>query len=273
MTLSVQIDRVRVATATTGTGTMTLGSADTGYAGTGALVNAAVYSYCIEDGANWEVGQGTYTASGATLSRTFVDASSNSGSAISLSGAAKVFMTPTARDLAALAPLASPSFTGTAAMAGLLDLSGGSAGQVKFPASQNASADANTLDDYEEGDWTPDPRWGGNNVGMTLDSGYTFGKYTKVGRLVTIQFFVYITNKGSSTGSLTVGGLPFSPPKYILVPLAGFLATGAYCVFPMAAVQPSASALTVYRDLIVNAVTQDIYANNDSFGATFSYYI
>jgi len=42
--------------------------------------------------------------------------------------------------------IASPIITGTMNLAG---------GQIKFPATQNSSADANTLDDYEEGTWTP----------------------------------------------------------------------------------------------------------------------
>jgi hypothetical protein len=44
--------------------------------------------------------------------------------------------------------------TGTSSIAGLLDLSGASAGQIKFPATANPSSNANTLDDYEEGSWT-----------------------------------------------------------------------------------------------------------------------
>jgi len=46
----------------------------------------------------------------------------------------------------------------------LLDISGASAGQIKFPATQNASADANTLDDYEEGTWTAVLSDGTNNA-------------------------------------------------------------------------------------------------------------
>jgi hypothetical protein len=91
---------VGMTTATAGTGTMTLGSAISGYL-TPALAGVAdgdVVSYAINDGAGSEVGIGTYTASGTTLSRT-VRKSTNSNAAISLSGAALVYITPAAEDL------------------------------------------------------------------------------------------------------------------------------------------------------------------------------
>lgn len=92
---------VRMSTATTGTGTITLGSAVTGFltfAGGGA-VDGSVVSYGIQDGANSEVGSGTYTASGTTLTRTVTN-STNAGSAINLSGSAQVFITALAADFA-----------------------------------------------------------------------------------------------------------------------------------------------------------------------------
>lgn len=85
-------------TGTPGTGTITLGSAVSGYltfALAGAITGDVVY-YGIKDGAGSEVGIGTYTASGTTLSRDLVFNSTNSGSKISLSGAAEVFITPPA---------------------------------------------------------------------------------------------------------------------------------------------------------------------------------
>jgi hypothetical protein len=87
-------------TATTGTGTMTLGSAVTSYLTfSGAGVNdGEVVTYAIEDGNNREIGRGTYTASGTTLSRDTVLNSTNSGSAINLSGSAEVFITLAATD-------------------------------------------------------------------------------------------------------------------------------------------------------------------------------
>jgi len=97
----VLANRAKMATATTGTGTINLGAAVTDYqtfAGAG-VVDADVVRYVIEDGSAWEIGTGTYTASGTTLSRTVTE-SSNSDSAINLSGSAIVFIGATAEDFA-----------------------------------------------------------------------------------------------------------------------------------------------------------------------------
>ena len=78
---------------------------------------------------------------------------------------------------------------------------------ITFPATQSASSNVNTLDDYEEGTWTPSIKFGGNSVGQT---GTFQGSYTKVGRLVSIFGVASLTAKGSSTGAATLGGIPFN---------------------------------------------------------------
>jgi hypothetical protein len=84
-------------------------------------------------------------------------------------------------------------------------LNTGSTGQVKFPATQNPSSDANTLDDYEEGTWTPVV----TNTGF--GSGTLNGTYTKIGRVVTITANLQLTSVGTASGTLTASGLPFTP--------------------------------------------------------------
>jgi hypothetical protein len=93
----------RMTTATTGTGTITLGSAVSGFLtfATAGVADGDVVSYGIKDGSNSEVGTGTYTASGTTLTRT-VTKSTNSGSAINLSGTAEVYITLRAEDVNSL---------------------------------------------------------------------------------------------------------------------------------------------------------------------------
>jgi hypothetical protein len=83
---------------------------------------------------------------------------------------------------------------------------------ITFPATQSASTDANTLDDYEEGSWTP-----GQGGGMTVVGAYSSsGTYTKIGRIVTVKgvltaatSLVYTTGNGS-----LCTGLPFTPAGY-----------------------------------------------------------
>jgi len=98
--MAVLANRVRVTTSTTGTGTITLGSAATTYQtfAEAGVSNGDVVRYLIEEGTNWEVGTGTYTATGTTLSRT-VSESSNSGSAITLAGNAIVSIVSAAEDV------------------------------------------------------------------------------------------------------------------------------------------------------------------------------
>jgi len=94
------VNRAKMTTSTTGTGTITLGSAVERYQSfsDAGVTDGQVVRYTIEDGLNWEIGSGTYTASGTTLTRT-VDESSNGGAAISLSGNAVVFVTAAGDDL------------------------------------------------------------------------------------------------------------------------------------------------------------------------------
>ena len=89
-----------MSTSTTGTGTITLGSAETGYQSfaDAGVTDGDVLSYVIEDGDNFEIGRGIYTASGTTLTRGSLE-SNNSGSAITLSGNAKVFVSATVNEV------------------------------------------------------------------------------------------------------------------------------------------------------------------------------
>ncbi len=112
----VLVNRAKMTTSTTGTGTITLGSVVDGYqtfAAAGVSDGDSV-RYVIEDGtSNWEIGSGTYTASGTTLSRTPSE-SSGGGSAIDLSGDAIVFISAIASDIQPVTYVTT-TFTATAA--------------------------------------------------------------------------------------------------------------------------------------------------------------
>jgi hypothetical protein len=83
---------------------------------------------------------------------------------------------------------------------------------ITFPATQSASSNANTLDDYEEGTWTPvvsDASSGGNLA--TLNATDSTAVYTKIGNIVYWRFSVVLTSKASMTAGnvLFIQGFPF----------------------------------------------------------------
>ena len=78
---------------------------------------------------------------------------------------------------------------------------------VTFPATQVPSADANTLDDYEEGTFTP-ILYGLTTAGTTVYSDQV-GYYTKIGNLVTVFYQVTVSST-TGTGALALGGFPFN---------------------------------------------------------------
>jgi hypothetical protein len=79
---------------------------------------------------------------------------------------------------------------------------------ITFPATQSASTDANTLDDYEEGTWTPTLVYSGGSTGITYSA--QVGNYTKIGDTVRLFLYIGLSNKGSSTGSIIIQTLPFT---------------------------------------------------------------
>ena len=154
-------NRAKMTTATTGTGTITLGSAADGYQTFAAagISNGDTVRYTIEDGNNWEIGTGTYTATGTTLTRSVTE-SSNSGSAINLSGDAVVFLTLAAQDLSptvtligavtgsgTLTDLGDVSISTTATSNPTLTLSGDASGSATFTNLGNATLAVTVADD------------------------------------------------------------------------------------------------------------------------------
>ncbi len=95
---------------------------------------------------------------------------------------------------------------GTVALQGAIPNAGTG---ITFPATQSASSNANTLDDYEEGTFTPTVTLGGGSTGITYSR--QEGNYTKIGDTVRIFIVINLSNKGSSTGVINIQPLPFTP--------------------------------------------------------------
>lgn len=109
-----------------------------------------------------------------------------------------------------------PDATGTVVVSGTTPTLNG----IAFPATQALSADANTLDDYEEGTFTPSLTFGGGSTGITY--GDRRGQYVKIGQNVFVNVYILLSNKGSSTGVANINGFPFATAASIdfFAPLA-----------------------------------------------------
>jgi hypothetical protein len=120
---------------------------------------------------------------------------------LSLSGTGIITITPPATNTNRAITL--PDAAGALVVSGTTPSLNG----ITFPATQVASADANTLDDYEEGTFTP------TIIGATTAGAGTYttqvGAYTKVGRAVSIQIRLSWTAH-TGTGFMLVSGLPFT---------------------------------------------------------------
>jgi hypothetical protein len=118
---------------------------------------------------------------------------------------------------------------------------------ITFPATASGSTNANTLDDYEEGSWTPVISDGTNNATMTAISG---ARYTKIGNVVNFWCYLATTSLGSVSGALRITGLPFTVNE----PLTGGVNLfGGFCI--------TASNLNIAAgyNLSVQAQRSDIY--------------
>jgi hypothetical protein len=117
-----------------------------------------------------------------------------------------------------MATLTTPSFATTIGVGGATPAASGAG--ITFPATQSASSDANTLDDYEEGTWTPTVTSAGGGSGTTS---YATGTYVKIGSLIQYNLFVKITALSGTSGSLRIGSFPFavaSRPDFVDYPIA-----------------------------------------------------
>jgi len=124
-------------------------------------------------------------------------------SSIVISGDTSGTITIAAPAVSGTTTLTLPATTGTITTKdtnGILSVNG-----VQFPATQSASADANCLDDYEEGTFTPTDG-SGASLGITFNN----AKYTKIGRLVYISVDTIVYPSTASTATAVMASLPFT---------------------------------------------------------------
>jgi len=117
------------------------------------------------------------------------------------------------------------------------------ANAIKFPSIQVPSSDVNTLDDYEEGTWTPTVTFGGGSTGITYTQQQ--GNFTKIGNRILFDGLIILSSKGSSAGVALIVGLPLSA--------ASICYSGVSCRFT--SVLSSISGLTGYVEHASTQIT------------------
>ena len=148
---------------------------------------------------------------------------------------------------------------------------------ITFPATQSASSDANTLDDYEEGTWTPALTFGGNSVSLTYTN--RVGHYVRIGKVVYISFAISLSNKGSSSGSAYVTGMPFATQSQSLNQFFGLLT----CASNVSSWQVGASWGLMFSDSNIylrynqasgeGSLNESNFTNTSNFGFTGFYFV
>jgi hypothetical protein len=134
---------------------------------------------------------------------------------------------------------------------------------IAFPATQVPSADANTLDDYEEGTWTP-------AIGLlgTITYGNQQGRYVKIGKVVWIEF--YITYSSTDTtqdgNTLFINGLPFTASS------SGAFGTSCMLTERVYGINAATAPNTFHISAVGNSTSLLTYQNNYNGGITNASY-
>jgi hypothetical protein len=193
------------------------------------------------------------------------------GAAIKVSntggGSAQLAVSSNATSVATL------SFTNSLTLSGgVVSVSDG----IQFPATQVASANANTLDDYEEGTWTMSLTFGGASVGVNY--GDRTGTYTKIGRQVTATGYMSLSSKGSSTGAAAITGLPFtiqnSIPAYGVPSVRFSSVTFANQFFAESIINTTTIAFSEITSLgTTSSLTNADFADNSTIIVTLTYFV
>jgi hypothetical protein len=167
---------------------------------------------------------------------------------------------------------------------GFLPLAGGTLtgalttnGQVAFPATQNPSADPNTLDDYEEGTFTPVLAFSLATTGITYAASSQLGRYTKTGRVCTTDIFMLLTSKGTASGAAQFLGHPFTSANDTQYTVAPVWASAMVSVVGavICGVKPNDTKLNIYHtnNGAGAGLSNSNFANNNQFLVSSSYVV
>jgi len=118
---------------------------------------------------------------------------------------------------------------------------------ITFPATQSASSDANTLDDYEEG--TFNPTINGTSTVGTATYAAQVGRYTKIGRTVSIQIYLSWSS-GTGTGNFVIENLPFTSASSVFTAVALWIENVTI---------PASTVVTAYVGQSVTSVQPQTY--------------
>ena len=138
---------------------------------------------------------------------------------------------------------------------------------LTFPATAVASADPNTLDDYEEGTWTP-------SLGGTATYNAQIGTYTKIGNVVTVSGRIHVNIKGTGSGTI-VSGLPFtsaaSYPYGIAIGKYSNIANSAFTVYGDLSASSSSFELFCTTAAGTANYVSSVFADSAQINFTFTY--
>ena len=148
---------------------------------------------------------------------------------------------------------------------------------IGFPATQVASSDANTLDDYELGTWTIGVSFGAASVGVTYSA--NTGQYTKIGNKVSVSGDLTLTASGSSTGNARITGLPFAIRNAASAAggvAIGFITSTSFADFPQGFGDIGATTIALRQTTNAGtntALTNTNFENSSRIIFTYTYFV
>jgi len=140
---------------------------------------------------------------------------------------------------------------GQTTQGGLLNLT---SGQIAFPATQIPSSNVNTLDDYEEGTWTPTITFATpGNLSVTYSQRQ--GVYQKIGNTVTLSFTIATSafTHTTASGNARITGLPFNISGVNIAEIHGVLSWGQFTTVASQIVLRANSSNSTFLDMIASA--------------------